>query len=512
MKLLSAQQIRDWDKFTIHNEPISSLELMERAASVCKDFLLELIQKKKFEKVVVVCGRGNNGGDGLAISRLLLNHHLKVSTYVLSHTEKGTEDFLRNLSELKAHYPHCIHLVKSLNDLPNNEPDVLFIDAITGTGVEKPFTGIFQMIVDHINALNGYKVSIDLPSGMPSEWFEYMNANEWPMIKTDIVLTFQLPKRSLLQAESSGIYKSLKILDIGLHPDFISNMNSIYEFTEETYVSSLLKDRIKFSHKGTYGHLLSIGGSEGKAGAQILMSKAAMRTGCGLVTALVTRQNNPIIQSALPECMTEIVSGEKFINEFPKKLQSYQAISTGPGLGIQSETNKPFLEWLPKIDIPIVLDADALNIISTVLDSGNNHEFKFPSIAVITPHPKEFDRLMGKSSNSAERLQKQIRMAVRYQIVVVLKGAYSTIALPSGIVYYNSTGNEILATAGSGDVLTGVIGSLLAQGYSKEAAAIIGVYMHGMAGDMLKEQGDTIIAGDIIDVIPKVIKQLRTDA
>jgi NAD(P)H-hydrate epimerase len=295
-------------------------------------------------------------------------------------------------------------------------------------------------------------------------------------------------------------------LEIGLHPDYLTTVTSPYHYTTNEEILATIKPRKKFAHKGSFGHVLTVGGSYGKIGAAILMSRAALRTGCGLVTAYTPKVGYTIFQTAFPECMMQTDEELYEIRNFPDTA-GFDALAIGPGLGQQEYTIKNFTKWIGTIEQPCVLDADALNICSRLLVEHHD-SFHFPGNCIITPHPKEFDRLAGVSKSSYERLEKQVRFAQQHKVIVVLKGAFTTIALPNGEVHFNSTGNDAMATAGSGDVLTGIIASLLAQGYAGKEAALLGVYLHGFAGDLLAKQRATLIASDLIEILPFAWKNI----
>lgn len=502
MKLLTAQQIREWDAYTIVHKPITSLNLMEHAAQSCVSHLINEPMVQVSQSIHVFCGTGNNGGDGMAIARLIKPLiHASVYVYVIQGAH-SSPNFIANLNRLDK--IQCITLA-SENDFPVIAQNDIVIDAIFGTGLNKPVDGLVLKLVRYLNQSNGYIIAIDIPSGLmpdldqPFKNFEVFKAHQ--------TLTFQIPKLSFLFPESGKYIGKLVILDIGLLPDFNENQQSPYHLLNGLLAKSIIRTRGKFSHKGDFGHALLVGGSFGKMGAAILMSKAALRTGCGLITAYIPKTGYTILQTALPECMVQTDDELFELGKIPETI-NFNAVAIGPGMGQEEKTIKAFENWLPTQHKPIVLDADALNICSRLL-AKNPDAIKFPVNSILTPHPKEFDRLTGISMNAIERLEKQRHFAQKHQIILVLKGAHTSIAFPNGEVYFNFSGNEAIATAGSGDVLTGMIVSLLAQSYEPKAAALLGVYIHGLAGDLAVKGKSTLIATDIIEAIPLALYQLH---
>lgn len=508
MKLLTAQQIKEWDQYTIQHEPVSSIDLMERAAQSCIEPIVHQCNTLHKKQVIVFCGKGNNGGDGLAIARLLHARQWLVTVYILDETQHSSADFKINYERLQKESHVVIHSISSPVDFPAlKEIDALIVDALFGTGIDTPLRGLAADLVYHLNKLHLAVIAIDLPSGLPVSPDELFLKADVAIIKALRTLSFQIPKRTFFHTEFSAYVGEITLTDIGLDASFAAQAASAFHYVTKEKIQQALKPRSKFSHKGVFGHLLTVGGSFGKIGAVELMSKAALRTGCGLVTAYVPKVGYSIMQTALPECMVETDDELLEIRHFPDQLTAYQAGSIGPGMGTHPQTIQGFKKWLSYFNKPCVLDADALNGIATFLNREDT-AFHFPETCIITPHPKEFDRLAGASSNSLERLNRQIQFAVKHQIVVVLKGAYTSIALPDGQVFFNSSGNVALATAGSGDVLSGILGSLLAQGYDATQAALVGVYLHGYCADRIVEKQKTLIASDIIEMIPVALKAL----
>lgn len=502
MKILSAAQIREADAYTIQHEGISSVDLMERAANACADWLKKNITPDK--RLAIFAGTGNNGGDGVSIARLMYQQAYDVIVYVIGEKGKGSQDFLINLARLEKN-PVTINYVQTLNQIEVFKSNDVIIDAIFGTGLNKPIEGIYAHVIHVINQSGKEVVSIDVPSGLFCDIGDIAALNA--VINATYTLTFQLPKFSFLFPETGKYVGQFHVLDIGLNKDFINAQDSIfYYITENEIKENFHFHRKKFSHKGTYGHALIIAGSYGKAGAAILAAKACLRSGSGLVTIHTPKKNVSSIHAAFPEAMVSIDTNDEQISEIPD-LNNFDAIGIGPGIGLHEDTITAFKRLIQTADLPLVIDADAINIISE-----NKTWISFlPQGSILTPHPKEFERLSGKCNDSFERLQKARELALKSNVIIVLKGAHTAIVSPSGKVYFNTTGNPGMATAGSGDVLTGVITSLLAQGFNSFEAALLGVYIQGKAGDFAAKEFSlqSLIAGDIINAFSEVFLSLE---
>ncbi|UZR92902.1 NAD(P)H-hydrate dehydratase [Chondrinema litorale] len=491
MKILSAKQTRFLDNYTIEHEPILSIDLMERASERFTNWLIKKynLTEKSQRKIRIFAGVGNNGGDGLAVARMLLQWSINAETFIVRFSDKASEDFKTNEARLgKIDEPMSIYTIGGIPDL---HKDDLIIDAIFGSGLSRPLKGIAADVVSKINASEATVVSIDIPSGL---YCDDINDDEIK-IEADEVLSFQLPKLAFLLVENERYIKNWELTDIGLLAEGIEKTESNYYYLNKEFIASKFKSRGRFSHKGTYGHLLIMAGSKGKFGAAQLSIKAALKSGAGLLTAFVPACAFEIIQIAIPEamCLTDI--HQEVLTEVPD-IESYKALAIGPGIGTSMQTRKMMKTLLEKLERPSVFDADALNILAKEPDLLK----KLPANSILTPHPKEFERLAGKSKNSLEQIQKLQKFCEENQVVTVLKGAYTAICNTDGTVYFNSTGNPGMATGGSGDVLTGIIAALLSSGYEPYDAARIGVYLHGMAGDFAaKELSMTAMsAGDII--------------
>lgn len=503
MKLYTAEQIHKWDQYTIKNARISSVDLMEKAVLRCEEFILNFIQKNRINTVKIFCGSGNNGGDGYALARRLA---LAGQMVVVYHVESKRI----TSNENQTNYFRLIHesniqpkLIKSTNDFPKLEKNDLVIDALLGIGGTHPLDELLDGLIKHINNSVAKVLAIDVPSGLPADINEPVDLDNLTIIKANETLTFQIPKTFFLLADAYPYTGSFNIIDIGLLPDFEYDENSSVYYITEELIKQTPFNRPKFSNKGTFGHLLIISGSYGKIGAAVLASQGALRTGCGLVTTHVPSSGNVILQTAIPEAIVSIDDNERVISKIPFD-ENYTAIAVGPGIGTDTKTAEALLTWLPTVTKPIVIDADALNIIGNAIQNGQ--DISFPENCIITPHPKEFDRMIGTCKYSINRLHKQIEFATKYNITIILKGAHTSIAMPNGELYFNSSGNPLLATAGSGDVLSGIISSLLAQGYNTSDAAKIGVYLHGKCADVFLSKGKkTMLASDIISMIPELL-------
>ena len=502
MKFFRSDQIKKIDEYTIKEEPVTSVDLMERAAGQLLRWYLPRFERSG--RVLIFAGPGNNGGDGLALARLLEENRYDPEVYYIEFSEKTSEDWNINLDRLKKETKIKVNYVTVIDEFPVVFPDDKIIDAIFGSGLTRPVHGLAQDVIKKINQSGSTIISIDIPSGMFGE-DNADNVND-SIVSADYTLSFQFPKLSFMFAENSAFLGEWTVLPIGLSANAIKSTISPYILLGKEDVVPLLKKRNKFDHKGIYGHGLLISGSLGKMGAAVMGAGAALRSGIGLITCHIPFCGVSVIQGALPEAMVLPDPNEKHVSEIGV-TDSFTAIGIGPGLGTEPVTCEAVINLLSACRKPIVIDADALNILS--LDK--NRLSLIPAGAILTPHPMEFERLAGKTNNSYQRLSKQIEFSKEYNCIVVLKGANTSITSPEGNVFFNSTGNPGMATAGSGDVLTGILLSLLAQGYSPINAAIFGVYLHGLAGDIAAEDlcYESIIASDIIKNLSGAFKRLK---
>ncbi len=501
MKILPIEKIRKADAYTIKHEPIADIDLMERAATELHDWILAKTSQKK--PIIIFCGLGNNGGDGLALGRMLAKSGFQVTVNIVKYSDKISDSCQINYNRIKEIEKVEIIEIAEGDSLPKISDEDLIVDAIFGSGLTRPITGFIAGIIEHINKSNAVTVSIDAPSGFFCDGTN--RSNKGAIIRADYTLSFQFPKLGSLFPENDIFIGQWTVLPIGLHPDFIEKVKVDNYFIRTEDCRMILKSRSKFSHKGTYGHGLLIAGGYGKMGAAVLAAKAGLRSGAGLITAHVPQKGNTIIQTTVPEAMVSIDSDNNFFTEVPQ-LAKYNAIAIGPGIGTGKETQKALKTLIQNTTVPLIFDADALNILSE-----NKTWIPFiPTGSIYTPHPGEFQRLIGKASDDFERNKMQREFSVKNQAYVILKGAHTAITCPDGSCYFNSNGNPGMATGGSGDVLTGILLGLIARGYSSKLASILGVFLHGLAGDIAAERKgyEALIASDIIENLGRAYKKL----
>lgn len=501
MKIFPVSKIAEIDRFTILNEPIEDIDLMERAAGRIADYIID---KTVFQgEVFVFCGHGNKGGDGLAVARMLakMDSRFYVTVFILDNGKPLSASPSINLERLNNQAKASVYFIKGDENINISRSCTLIIDALFGSGLNRPLDGKTSSLIQKINESDAYVISIDIPSGLMGE----DNSENIPenIVKADKTLTFQFPKLSFLFAENEKYTGDWEILDIGLHPKAVSLTETPFFLTEIDDVKPLFLKRSKFSHKGNFGHAHIISGAFGKMGAAILASKACLRSGIGLLTTHIPNKGVSVLQVAVPEAMTS-VDESAYIFTGAKDIFKYNAIGIGPAIGIDNDTQKAFKSLLKEAKIPLVIDADAINILSTNKECLS----LLPEGSILTPHPKEFERLAGYSDNSYTRLSKALAIAEKFKTYIILKGAYTAVVCPNGEIYFNTTGNPGMATAGSGDVLTGIITALMAQGYSSKDSAVAGVYIHGLAGDIAigKTSMTSLIASDIIESLQEVFK------
>ena len=498
MKILTAQQIRDWDEYTIRHEPVASIELMERASKKCFSWVEE--RGYFVQPFVLFCGKGNNGGDGLALARMLVENNCRVSVYILEFGHKGTDDFQANLARLHNYMEGSIHYIQDENNFHEIPADSLVIDALFGSGLTRPLDGITAKILEHINKSGCEIISIDIPSGLSVDQSSAGHA----IVKANHTLSFQCYKPALLIAENSDFIGEVHILDIGLHADYLQSIETNFELLDQQIIRSIYKPRNSFSHKGNFGHALIVAGSYGKIGAAVLSAKACLRSGAGLLTCHIPKCGYDILQTTVPEAMVMTDFNSSFLTNIESDILKYNAVGIGPGIGTASETRIFLRDLFSVYKKPMVIDADALNCLSMEKNMP-----ALPPGSILTPHPKEFEKLFGECKNDFERMEKALVNAKLLNCLIVLKGHHTFIATPVGRGYFNNTGNAGMATAGSGDVLTGILTGLLAQGYTSEHAAVLGVYLHGLAGDRAAEKfsQEAMIAGDIIECLGTAYKE-----
>lgn len=501
MQIFNTEQIHAWDAFTIAHEPIASIDLMERAATACFGWLTDTHQHQK--TFSVFCGKGNNGGDGLAIARMLANTGHEVNVYILEFGHKGTDDFQQNLARLHGSTA-SVFFIPNEETIPDIPKDHVIVDAIFGSGLNRPLDGLTAVVVDHINNSGSEIISIDIPTGM--------FADTAPIGKSIVhaahTLTFQTIKLAFLFKESQPYIGTLHILDIGLHPGYPATTKCTQHLVDYELLRSTFHVRKKFSHKGDFGYGGLVAGSKGMMGAAVLAAKGFMRSGAGKLTCHIPEVGYTIMQTCVPEAMSLVEKGEEYIESIGS-VEKYDAIGIGPGIGIYNVHAHTLSDIFKRFRKPVVVDADALNILSRHPELLK----EIPANSILTPHPKEFERLFGKVSSDFERMQLAMAKARELNLVIVVKGAHTLIVSPSGEIYFNNSGNPGMATGGSGDVLTGIITGMLCQGYGAVEAAYTGVFIHGLAGDIaaVKSSMQSLIASDIIDHLGDAFKRFEIE-
>lgn len=501
MKILSAEQIRQWDQYTIEQEAIPSVDLMERAGSKCTEWITTHYPAASVFRIF--CGKGNNGGDGLAIARMLMERNQMVSVYILEFGHKGTNDFQVNLARLHAIQGNDIHFIQGQEHFPLLSEGEIIIDALFGSGLNRQLEGITAALVTHINNAANIVIAIDIPSGLSTDHSSKDNT----VIQATHTLSFQCYKPAFLVAENAAAIGSLHILDIGLAGDYYQKINTAWELTDVQLIHSIYKKRKDWSHKGNFGHALLLAGSRGKMGAAILAAKACLHAGAGLLTVHVPAEGLAIMQVAFPEAMVETDVHPSINTRLENDIEKYDSVGIGPGIGTNAETLLLVQNLFEQYNSPLVIDADALNCLALNKDLLS----MLPTGSVLTPHPKEFDRLFGETANDYDRIALAEKKATELNCIIVLKGHRTCIAFAGGKTYFNSTGNAGMATAGSGDVLTGIITALLAQGYSSIEAAILGVYLHGLSGDFASKESsmESMLASDIISKLGAAFRYIQ---
>lgn len=501
MKIISASAIRAWDQYTIQHEPVASIDLMERAAYECVSWILQ--HYPSAPSFAVFCGKGNNGGDGLAIARMLRGRNYPVSVYILEFGHKGTDDFQTNLARLQQLPSPGVHFIQSENNFHAIEREQVVIDALFGSGLNRALEDVTAKLVEHINHSGAAIVSIDIPSGL----FTDRSSKGNMIVRANHTLSFQCYKPAFLVAENASYTGDIHILDIGLHKDFLKTLSSPYELVDKSIIQSIYRPRNRFAHKGNFGHALLAAGSYGKMGAAVLTVKSCLRSGVGLLSCHIPKCGYDIIQTAVPEAMAMTDFNSSFLTKIEEDITKYDTIGIGPGMGTASETRMLLREIFDAYRSPMVLDADALNCISLQKDLLQ----LIPAGSILTPHPKEFERLFGKTANDFEQQELALQKARELNVIILLKGHHTMIATTDGRAFFNSTGNAGMATGGSGDVLTGILTGLLAQGYSCIETAIFGTYLHGLAGDIAAEKlsMEAMVSGDLIAYLGEAFKRVE---
>ncbi len=500
MKLFSKEQIYEADRLTVKKQKISSADLMERAGIQIFNWMESRMQGAQVP-IHVFCGIGNNGGDGLVLSRHLITHGYNVKTYVVNCSEKRSKDFLVNYDRIKNVTKDWPDLLTCKEEFPSIGQDDIIVDAVFGIGLNRPADKWVKALFQHFRASKAFTLSIDMPSGL---YADKVPEDENGVVWADYTLSFQIPKLVFFLPDTGKYTIQWEILDIGIDPEYLMTTETKAELIGKHEVLPLYKPREKFDHKGTYGHSLLIGGSYGKIGSVVLASRAALTTGAGLVTALVPKCGYSVLQTALPEAMVITDDDVNILTNIKFEIEP-TVIGIGVGVGTNSKTINAFETFLKSNKAPLVIDADGLNILAK-----KKALLKLlPENSVLTPHPKELERLIGKWKDDFDKLKKTSAFSNKYKVIVVIKGA-NTITVFKDKLHINTTGNPGLATAGSGDVLTGVITGLISQGYEPLAAAIFGNYLHGKSADIAVETHgyQSLIASDVISCLKNAYMDL----
>ncbi|SHH64508.1 bifunctional ADP-dependent NAD(P)H-hydrate dehydratase/NAD(P)H-hydrate epimerase [Winogradskyella jejuensis] len=493
MKIFSKTQIYEGDKITEQRQSLPPSELMERAGLQIFNWMHLRMQGAQVP-IHIFCGIGNNGGDGLVIARHLITHGYNVEVYVVNCGNSRSQDFLTSYDKVKAVTKKWPQLLKCETDFPEIHKDDIIVDAIFGIGLNRSIEDWIKALFHHFKASDAFTLSVDIPSG----WYTDKPIQDKDgVVRANYTLSFQSPKLIFFLPETSDCTVQWEVIDIGIDREYLISSETEYELISKNEVLPMYKPREKFSHKGDFGHGLIIGGSYGKIGAVQLATRSVLSSGAGLATAYVPKCGYYPLQSSLPEAMVIANADEKKITDINFDIEP-SAIGIGVGLGKSSETVSALQTFLKSNKAPLVIDADAINIISE-----NNALLKsIPENSILTPHPKELERLVGKWSDDFDKLKKASDFSVKHKVIVVIKGAH-TITVFGEKKYINVTGNPGMATGGSGDVLTGVITGLLCQKYNPIEATLFGVYLHGRAGDLaIEEYGyQSLLAGHIIDYL-----------
>jgi ADP-dependent NAD(P)H-hydrate dehydratase / NAD(P)H-hydrate epimerase len=501
VKIFSVSQIKAWDAYTIQNEPVASIDLMQRAAESCFNWI-----QNEFDKAntfIIFCSTGNNGGDGLAIAKLLIENGYPVSVYIIKNNNNGSEDFQTNFERLKQ-VSNSVYFLDENSSFPDLKNKIV-IDALFGTGLNKNPSGVFSKIINYINQNSETVVSIDIPSGLYVDKSSVLSNSE-TIVKATYTLTFQNQKLAFLMPENDNYVGKIILLNIGLSNEFEEKEDAQFIFTDEKLIKKIYRERSAFSNKGNFGYACMLAGSYGMMGAAVLSSKACLRSGVGKLTCFTCKTGYDIIQASVPEAMCKTF-GNKFVKDV-RDFEDFDVIGIGPGIGKHFSHKELLQNLFSNFKKPLVIDADALNVLSE-----NTPLYKsIPKGSILTPHPKEFQRLFGKTNSDFERINLALSKAKELDIYIILKGHFTFIATPEEKGFFNSTGNAGMATAGAGDVLTGIITGLLAQNYSSLEACILAVYLHGLAGDIAAEKlsEEALIAGDITENLGAAFKQIKT--
>ncbi|NND52070.1 MAG: NAD(P)H-hydrate dehydratase [Flavobacteriaceae bacterium] len=500
MKIFAKEQIYAGDKLTAEKQGITSTELMERAGTQIFNWLHARMQGAQVP-IHVFCGIGNNGGDGLVISRHLITHGYNVITYVINCSDKRSKDFLVNYDRIKTVTKKWPILLSCSEDFPAIHQDDIIVDAIFGIGLNRPADDWVKALFQHFRTSKAFTLSIDMPSGL---YADKVPEDENGVVWANHTLSFASPKLVFFLPDTARFTQQWELIDIGLDQEYLMTTNTEAELIGKFEVLPFYKPRQKYSHKGDYGHSVIIGGSYGKIGAVCLTSRAALSTGAGLVSTYVPKCGYDIIQTNLPEAMVITDQADDRITNIHYELEP-TVVGLGIGLGTDSKTIQALESFLKTNKSPLVIDADGINILAKKKELL---KLLAPQ-TILTPHPKELERLIGKWDDDFDKLKKTKALSKKYDLIIVIKGANS-ITVAKEQLFINSTGNPGMATAGSGDVLTGIITGLISQGYDPVMATIFGAYLHGRAGDMaVQVMGyEGLLASHIINYIGEAFKDL----
>jgi ADP-dependent NAD(P)H-hydrate dehydratase / NAD(P)H-hydrate epimerase len=508
MKIFSASQLRSADQYTIAHEPVSSLDLMERAAMACADRLLAWIGQLAPSTVHIFCGPGNNGGDGMVIARRLVTawptgSGPRIETYLLGSSDSYSPDLEANFQRLTEETTADFIYLHEPSDFPELASTDLLVDCLFGSGLNRPLIGLAAKLVAHLNQAGAPIAAVDVPSGLSADQGPL---GDGPVVRATRTFTFQAPKLSLVFDDFFQYTGEWEVVPIGLDPQFLHEQVAPHSVFVRAMAQAVLRPRPKTAHKGHFGHVLVLAGSHGKIGAAQLAARAGLRGGAGLCTAYVPECGYVPLQTALPEAMVLADPNPTRLTQMPN-LALYSTLVVGPGLGQHPDTAQLLRQILTDFRQPVVLDADALNLLA----DHPNWLGLIPPRSILTPHPKEFARLVGGDLPPLERHRAQLALSAKYQVCMVLKGAYTCTTLPDGRSFFNTSGNPGMATAGTGDVLAGVLGALLAQGYPPEQAAPLGVYLHGRAGDLAAQtySQPAMLAGDLAEHLGRAFLELQ---
>ncbi len=492
MKLFTSDQIRAIEQTSIAEGCYSSLELMDRAASAFVSWFKTKVSTDC--AVSVFCGNGNNGADGLVIGDKLVQYGYRVRIFVVDKSG-GSREFAFHLNRLEKNLSFSIEKYQA-NKTFRFEPSEVIIDALLGSGLNRPAGPPYSDILELINSSKKRVYAVDIPSGLPGEGLSI-----GPTVRATATYSFEFPRLTFFSKEGRAVCGEWTFRTIGLSRKHIQGTPSGFHLITNRFVSEFFNPRQPYAHKGNFGHVHLFAGTTGMAGAGILSGRATLRSGAGLCSVTSSADNRVVFQTAAPEIM---------VNGTMEEMQAIDLVSKtvaiGPGLGTDPVSEQLLRHVLKTVDRPMVIDADAINLLSMHRELID----QVPDKSILTPHPGEFKRLVGDYSDSIQRMKKQVEFAREKNLIVVLKDHNTIITTPDNQVYYNATGNPGMATGGSGDVLTGVIAGLLAQWADPVKASLAGVYLHGLAGDLaMCQKGEmAMTAGDIIEMLPLSIMKL----